>query len=299
MNTKILTIAGALGVALTMSASVAHAGYMQPGETMGVSLDSPLPEGIFFADLENYGKSDGSPTRLGVNIPVILWSTPFSFYNTRIEFLAALPFAHLDGGGLNQVGAITYAFGPILAHDFGNGLTGGVSAFVRTPDPSQNIAAISLRRATEGDFRESLQYTIPAGGFLGGITLIENGAITTGFGQSGLREGENDFFAGDFAIEKTFGKLTVGFTGFGNIDINNKAGAAFGGGRAHNIELGGLIGYDFGKFSLTAIVTRGILADGATPGVTTLVGRETRGWLRLVLPLYVAPTAPAPVVARY
>jgi hypothetical protein len=292
MKTKILAAAGA-AFALAMSASASFAGYVQPGETMGVSLNSPLPEGVFFADLEDYGGQSGTPVHVGVNIPVLIWSTPWSFYNTRLQFLLAVPFAHIDGGGLDRVGAATYAFGPQLTHDFGNGLTGGVSAFVRTPDPSQNIEAITGRRAVEADFRESLQYTTPANGPLGGLTFIENGAITTGFGTPGNIAGQNDMFWGDFTIEKTFNKLTIGFTGFGNIDINTIAGP-----RTRNVELGGLIGYDFGKFSLTGIVTHGIINGGVTPGVTAAPGHETRGWVRLIVPLYVAPTAPV-VTARY
>ncbi len=293
MKNKVLALASASVLALALSATASHAGYMQAGETMGVSLDSPLPEGVFFADLEDYGGQSGTPVKVGVNIPVLLWSTPWTFNNTRLEFLAAVPFAHIDGGGLNQVGAITYALGPILAHDFGNGLTGGISAFVRTPDPSANIAAISGRRAVEGDFRQSMQYTFATGTALGGVTFIENASVTTGFGQSAAIEGQNDQFAGDFAIEKTFDKFTIGFTGFGNYDINTNFLP-----RGRNVELGGLVGYDFGKVSLTAIVTHGVLAGGFTPGVTAAPGHETRGWLRLVVPLYVAPTA-APVVARY
>lgn len=300
MKTKILA-AGAAAFALTMSATASYAGFMIPGETMGVSLDSPLPEGVFFADLETYGRGDNQPQQnVGVNIPVIIWSTPFSFYNTRLEFLAAFPFAHFDTSapavGLNTTAFATWAFGPILAHDFGNGLTGGVSAFVRTPAAS--TALLGAYNTTEADFRQSMQYAIPGNGpfgFLGGLTFIENAAFTTGFGQQFASQ--NDMFAGDFALEKTFGKFTIGFTGFGNIDTNN---TALGGARTASVELGGLIGYDFGKFSLTGIVTRSVYVRGGNAGVSDTIagGYETRGWVRIVVPLYVAPTAPV-VTARY
>ena len=173
MKSKVLATIGAASLALSLSATVSHAGYMQPGETLGVSLLSPLPEGVFFADLEDYGRSPnlvpGQKVGLGVNIPVIIWSTPISFYNTRLEFLAAAPFAHLDGAGLDRFGAITYALGPLLAHDFGNGLTGGIGALVRTPDPSSNIQDLSGRTRPAVDIRESLQYKIPGNGPFGEI----------------------------------------------------------------------------------------------------------------------------------
>ena len=290
MKNKFLAKIGTAAFALALSATASFAGYFVPGETMGLSLDSPLPEGVFFADLEEYGRSDLQPNaNVGVNIPVLLWSTPFTFYNNRLEILAAFPFAHIDGLGLNRVGAVTYALGPIIAHDFGNGLTGGVSAFVRSPTPSQNIRVIDGRSRVEGDFRESLQYVAP--NLFGGLTFMENGGITTAF-NSDPTFAVNDFFAGDFTVEKTFGKFTIGFTGFGNTDIENRP---LSGGRFSQVELGGLIAYDFGRFSLTGIVTRSVLTT--TNGISG--PQETRGWLRLIVPLYVAPTAPAPVVARY
>ena len=304
-------IAATLGAALSLSATVAHAGYMQPGETMGVSLISPLPEGVFFADLEDYGRSPnlspGTNVGLGVNIPVLLWSTPISFYNTRLEVMAAVPFAHIDGGGLDRFGAITYALGPLLAHDFGNGLTGGVGALLRTPDPSANIQDASGRTRPGVDLRQSLQYKVPAGPFEG-ITLIQNASWTSclcaapqGITGDGLLVAtQNDMFSGDFTAEKTFGKVTIGFTGYGNIDTNNiarlTAAATNGNTRERNVAVGGLIGYDFGRFTLTGIVTHSLYRNAIVPAVSA--GEETRGWLRVIVPLYVAPTA-TPVVARY
>ena len=136
-QTKVLSTIGVAALGLAMSATASFAGYMQPGETMGLSLISPLPEGVFAADLESYGRSKptGSPTNLdvGVNIPVLIWSTPISFYNTRLEILAGFPFVHVDGSNLDRVGFASFALGPLLAHDFGGGLTGGLGALIRTP----------------------------------------------------------------------------------------------------------------------------------------------------------------------
>ena len=57
-----------------------------------------------------------------------------------------------------------------------------------------------------------------------------------------------------------------------------------------------LLGYDFGKVTVQAMVTREVAASGL--GGYGLPGRfDTRGWMRLIVPLYVAPAAP--VVAKY
>ena len=308
-KTSLVATLGAAALTLTMTATASYAGYMLPGETMGVSLISPLPEGVFAADLESYGRSPGlappSTVGVGVNIPVLIWSTPISFYNTRLEFIAAVPFVHVDGGGLDRFGAITYALGPLLAHDFGGGLTGGIGALARSPDPSGNIQDIGGRTQPGVDVRQSLQYAIPAGSPFAGITLIENAAYTTclcnnatSITSDGIPVAStNDLFAGDFTAEKTFGKFTIGFTGFGNINTNNISRTVGVNPRAAGVEVGGLIGYDFGRFTLTGIVTHSILKNNAIPGVE--VGEETRGWVRVIVPLYVAPAPMAPVVARY
>ena len=178
MKNKLLATLGSALLGLVVSASASFAGYLQPGETMGVSLASPLPEGVFFANLTDYGQSDtrganiGVPgASLGFDIPVIIWSTPFSFYNNRLEIIAAFPFVNIRGSAAQRLGAITYAVGPMLARDFGGGLTGGLVAIVRSPDPSQNFQALvpgagggptGGRRDVGADFRQSLQYVMPA-----------------------------------------------------------------------------------------------------------------------------------------
>ena len=279
-------------LAFGLTTSISHAGYFVPGETMGTSLDSPLPEGVFAVDLEEYGRSDvqnAATANVGVNIPVLIWSTPYTFYGNRLEILAAFPFAHLDGA-INRIGAVTYALGPILGHDFGGGLTGGVSAFIRSPSPSQNILAIDGRNRIEGDFRESLQYTTASG-----YTFIENLGITTAFNNSAASLLQNDFIAGDFTAEKTFDKLTIGFTGYGTTDLQNRLSIVGRLGRASQVELGGLVGYNFGRFLVRAIVVRSVLNE--ISGFT--LPPETRGFFVVTVPLYVAPTLAAPVIARY
>jgi hypothetical protein len=309
MKNKILATLGTAACALALSATASFAGYMQPGETMGVSLLSPLPEGVFFADLEDYGRSDnqGAGTlNAGVNIPLIIWSTPFSFYNTRVEFLGAIPFVHTDGVA-NQVGFVSQAYGVLLAHDFGGGLTGGFGAILRTPGASYNVGKLILgETTTEIDLRQSLQYTSTGPGLFQGVTFIENASFTTPLssnynGPTSLgTTAQNDEFSGDFTIEKTFGKFSFGVVGFGNLDTDNRnavLGALAPRNQGH-VALGGLLAYDFGRFSLTGIVTRDVYEANGLNGLG-LPGYETRGWVRVIIPLYVAPSPVAPVVARY
>jgi hypothetical protein len=307
MRLKNLATFGAAACALAMSASASFAGYMQPGETMGVSFVSPLPEGVFFADLEDYGRSDNQAgaVNAGVNIPLVIWSTPFSFYNTRVELVGAIPFVHTDGAA-NQIGFIDQGYGVLLAHDFGGGLTGGVGAIYRTPAGSTSVGKNILGETTsEIDLRQSLQYTSTGPGFFNGFTFIENAAYTTAFASNyngpTMTFGspvQNDEFSGDFTIEKTFDKFTIGFTGFGNVDTDNRNVALGAARNQGHVALGGLIAYDFGRFTATGIVTRDVYEANGLNGLD-LAGYETRGWIRIIVPLYVAPAPATPVVARY
>lgn len=305
MKNKLLAAAGA--AALMMGLTSAHAQIIsQPGESMGVALAAPLPEGVFFVDTESFGERDrGGGAGLNVNIPVVAWSTPFSFYNTRLEFLAAVPFTSTTGndpalaGTLNRTDVYSELFGPLLAHDFGNGFNVGLLAGVRPQDNFTNAG-----RGTATDIRASVSYvkngynatlTFAYSGNFGGKTTFINGAVA-GFNDNGYI---------DYTFTKKFGKLELGVVGFAATDFNqgHERNALGGNLVQRGVAVGGLVGYDFGKFTLQAMVTREVYGGPNYPVAEYNYGLpgtyETRGWLRLIVPLYVAPAAPAPVVARY
>ena len=300
MKNKILAAVGAAALAFTMSGTAQAQIVAQPCETCGVALGAPLPEGVFFVDLENYGKRDGQANRLGVNIPITAWSTPFSFYNTRLEVLAAIPvFTHIDGPALNRVDLYSQALIFVLAHDFGNGFNAAVLGGPRSQDNFTQAG-----RGILADIRGSISYvkdgfnaTVTAnyGGNLGGKTTAFNA-----FGQGIAGFDDNIFFDG--TITKKFGKFEIGVVGYYQTDLNGPLV------RQRSAAVGGLVGYDFGKFTLQAYATREIFVAqggfGLGQGVfgnTAASNRDydTRGYLRLIVPLYVAPAAPTPVVARY
>lgn len=307
MKTRLLAGFATACLATSCVAGAAQAQILaQPGETMGVALGSPLPEGIFFVDLESYGKRDGQNNRLGVNIPIVAWSTPFSFYDTRLEILYAAPFTHIDGqgaGAVNRVDAYSQGLLFILAHDFGHGIGGSIIAGPRTPDNfTQN------GRGVLGDFRAAINYVGP----LGGLTKVKAAATFHYQGNFGGSNGFNGVFGYqgfrdnifvDYTLTNTFGKLEFGLVGTAYTDIggpNYTSTPA----RGSGVAVGGLIGYDFGKVTAQAMVTREVYVRNGGYGLGLgLAGNnrdyETRGWLRLIVPLYVAPVAPVPVVAKY
>ena len=264
----------------------------EPGETCGVALGKALPEGVTFLDLEAYGQRDGQPNRLGVNIPTVAWSTPYSFYNTRLEVLAIVPvFTHVDGPTMNRVDyyASSLIFGG--AHDFGNGFHAGVFVGPRSGDNNFN-----LNRGAAADIRGSLVYekygfqaiaTFIYSGDFGGLNAPDNGLGT-------IHYNDNAFI--DYTLLKKFGKFEIGVVGSAVEDITGPV----------PIKPGSLsVGYDFGSFKLQGYVTREVAiraagwglgptyAEGGTNG-----GRETRGYFRVEIPIYKAPMAPSAISAR-
>ena len=265
----------AFGVLATMSSSYAGT-VQQPGETMGLAVGAPLPEGIFAVDLENYGKRDGAASRLGVNIPLIVWATPFMFMDSRVQVLYAAPFIHQDGA-VNRTDFYSQLFGVQLAHDFGNGFGASILVGVRTPDTAFNPDY------TSADIRPAFSYT--ANGYNLSATFAYGGQ----FGRSTRKA---DAVSVDMTATKKFDKVELGFVGYAQTDIANSFGPLGNGGlRDGAVAVGGLVGYEFGRFTVQGMVTREVAKRYAT--------KDTRGWLRVIVPLYVAPKAVAPVVARY
>ncbi|WP_158809458.1 transporter [Beijerinckia sp. L45] len=304
MNKKLIATVGAAAFALTMSASVSHATMIaQPGETMGVALGAPLPEGVFAVDLEDYGRRDsaGGPGNfrdLGVNVPLIAWSTPWTLMDSRIEVLYAAPFTHLDSssaGGLNRLDYYSQLLAVNIAHDFGNGFFAGLLLGIRSPDSFLHVDYVAA------DIRPSFGYT--ANGYNFVATFYYNGAFGSKTGNTGLDNGRSDAVAVDLTATKKFDKLELGFVGNASTDVNDRSDNLYANGvniREGHVALGGLIGYDFGRFTVQGMVTRDVAARGkaiALNGSTS--EKETRGWLRIIVPLWVAPKAAPAVVARY
>ncbi len=327
MKTKIMATFGAAALAVSMSATASKAflGF-EPCETCGVALEAPLPEGVFAADNESYGRRDIKPNinnpqsgggaatpptgaNIGINIPAVIWSTPITFYNTRLELFYAAPFLHTDGpqqnAGANRVDIFQQAFGPILAHDFGKGFSAGLLLLIRpASEHFFNYSYADLRvgaayTANGFDINGALGYTGTFGSkdgsaVFGGPLLLANGTLLRGNAEA---------LDLDVTATKKFGKFEAGFIGYAQSDIQNalsnatvvatNRGAVVTGYRKMaSAGVGGLIGYDFGRFNIQGYAYRDVAERNKG-------SKETRGFIRIVLPLYVAPAAPAPVIARY
>ena len=270
MNRLLLATAALLSMGLGARA----ASVLQPGGTLGVAAGVPLPEGVFFNNISSYGNRDNTVAKTEVNLTAIVWSTPFTFYRTRLEVLYLAPTVATTNTAADRFFVNPQLFGAYLAHDFGGGFGGSYFAGVRAAESGS-----PLFKQSSFEQRGALSYT--GNGFNITVDAI-NGLYTS-------RTIYADWVNVDITATKKFDKFEIGGVAFGSSDLNSPTGYTYK--RVGQIAAGGLVGYSFGKVALEAIVTRDVTTHNYT-------GKETRGWLRVIVPLYVAPVAPAPVPIR-
>src|ERR1700710_2363108 len=129
--------AGTVALTLGMTSTIAQAQTTTvPGEQVGLAVGAPLPEGIYAINTFTFRRTDGrNDPDTAVNIPVLVWSTPFVPFGGRVELLVAPPtvfaFTRAPAGVRNKdisinvgtfVGGI-WAFD--LGSNFGVSLLGG------------------------------------------------------------------------------------------------------------------------------------------------------------------------------
>jgi hypothetical protein len=114
--------AAASALSMLMGIPMALAG--QPGETVGIAVGAPLPEGLYFTNTADWGCRDTTPTScLGITIPIVNWSTPWTFVGARVQFFSVTPVIET---GVSNTSYQASVFNPPLfgqlAWDLGNGL---------------------------------------------------------------------------------------------------------------------------------------------------------------------------------
>ena len=77
MNSKFAKLVAAGVLSLCTAASALAGSVTQPGETVGLAVGAPLPQGLYFVNTGDWGRrSDPADVSVGVDIPVLAWSTP-------------------------------------------------------------------------------------------------------------------------------------------------------------------------------------------------------------------------------
>jgi hypothetical protein len=286
MQGRLMTAAAAGVLSMCTGVATALAGSVtQPGETVGIPTGAPLPQGLYFTDTLDWGCRTTNPTTcLGITIPIVTWSTPWTFLGARVQVFTVTPFIEL--GTHNDYNASLYnpaLFGQ-LAWDLGNGF-GFSYAFGSYAGISEPVAWSS----TSLNQRFALSYT--ANGWnltanvIYGIQLdnVTNQAqISPCPAPFGLNGCNPDFINVDLTATKKFGKWEFGAIAYGNSDLTTPVPGYQ---RQSRFDAGGLVGYDFGPIKLQAYASTDLVEHNYG-------GRGTRGWFRMSIPVWTPPAAP-------
>jgi Putative MetA-pathway of phenol degradation len=150
-----LATAGTLLISAGISSALAGS-VTQPGETVGIAAGAPLSPGLYFANTADWGCRNATPAScLGITIPIVTWSTPWTVLGARVQFFSVTPLIET---GVQNTSYNASVFNPALlgqlAWDLGNGF--GVSyAFGAYSDVDQSVAFSS----TTLNQRFALSYT--------------------------------------------------------------------------------------------------------------------------------------------
>jgi Putative MetA-pathway of phenol degradation len=270
----------------------AYAGSVtQPGETVGIAVGAPLPEGLYFTNTADWGCRNTTPTScLGITIPIVSWSTPWTLLGARVQFFTVTPVIET---GVSHTSYQASFFNPALfgqlAWDLGNGF-GFSYALGAYFDVDQAVAfssnSLNQRFAlsyTGGGWNltANVIYGIQLDGFAGRAQISP---CPTPFAFNGCNP---DFINVDLTATRKFGKWEFGGVAYGSTDLTSPIASYL---KQSQFAVGGLFGYDFGPLTLQVYATTEVYERNYG-------GRDTRGWFRLIVPLW-KPAAPPPLITK-
>ena len=269
--TTFARMAAAGVLSLAALTSVAHAGSVtQPGETIGLAAGAPLPEGVYFVNTADWGCRNTSPdsTCVGVDIPVLAWATPLHIFGGRLQLLTAVPVVDVGANGSDYTaGFYNPFFAAQLAWDLGNGFGFSYMAgFYLGVNTGVAFDSTSFNQ------RFALSYTAD------GWNLTANAIWGIQF-DGDTSTVNPDFLNVDLTATKKIGKFEIGPVAYYSTDLNTPVPFYQ---KQSQFAVGGLIGYDFGPVILQAYLTTDVYEENYG-------GYDTRGWARIIVPLWNPP----------
>jgi Putative MetA-pathway of phenol degradation len=294
MQSRLMRVAAAGALSICMGTSTAIAASVtQPGELVGLPSGAPLPPGLYFANTADWGCRNSSPTScLGITIPVVTWSTPWTFLGGRVQFFSVTPVIET---GVQNTSYNASVYNPALlgqlAWDLGNGF-GFSYALGAYFDINQPVAWSS----TSLNQRFALSYTANDWNLTANVVYgIQFDSVTNRsqispcpapFSLSGCNP---DFINVDLTATRKFDKWEFGGVAYGSTDLTRPIAGYQ---KQSQFAVGGLMGYDFGAIKLQAYATTEVYEQNYG-------GRDTRGWLRMIVPIWTPEAAPAtPLITK-
>jgi len=305
MSSKWTKLAAAGALSLCTAVQALAGSVTQPGETVGLNVGAPLPQGWYVINTVDWGCRNTNPqhTCTGLTIPVVAWSTPWTIFGGRVQLLAAWPAVEvgvqrtstpvgtLQGDYFN--GMYNPAVFGQLAWDLGYGwgfsyLLGAYFDYhspVAFSDTSLNQRFALSYTANDWAATANVIWGIHTESVTDRAQLSPCPASVSVVSPTGLGCNPN-FINIDLTVGHSFGKWQVAWVGFGSSDLNSPV---LGYQKQSQFATGGLLGYDFGPVVLQGYLTTDVYEKNYG-------GRDIRGWARVILPLNVAgaPFGPSP-----
>ena len=282
-----MRVAAACALSVCMASSTAFGGSVtQPGETVGIPTGAPLPQGLYFTNTADWGCRNTSPTRcLGITIPIVTWSTPWTFLGARVQVFTVTPVIEI---GVSNTSYNASVYNPALfgqlAWDLGNGF-GFSYAFGSYAGIGQSVAWSS----TSLNQRFALSYTANDWNLTANViygtqldSVTNRPQVSRCPAPFGLNSCNPDFINVDLTATKKLGKWEFGAVAFGNTDLTSPVPNYQ---RQSQFAAGGLVGYDFGPIKLQAYATTDVAEHNYG-------GLAARGWFRMIIPLWTPEAAP-------
>jgi hypothetical protein len=208
-----------------------------------------------------------------------------------VQFFSVTPLIEI---GVNNTSFRASVFNPALfgqlAWDLGNGF-GFSYAFGAYFDVDQSVAfgSASLNQ------RFALSYTANDWKLTANVVHgIQFDSVTNRpqispcpppFGFQGCNP---DFLNVDLTATRKFGKWEFGAVAFGNTDVTRPIASYQ---KQSQFAAGGLVGYDFGPLTLQVYATTDVVERNYG-------GRATRGWLRMIIPLWTPDLPQKPLFTK-
>jgi len=276
MMVKAIVAVAALGA---VSGAAFAGSVTERGETSGLALGAPLPEGIYFIDTASYISRPNISSTQGlnalINIPVVAWSSPWKVLGGRFEAYGALPQAAVGIRGTNGDVWRRAMYNPAglagFAWDLGNGFY--FSNFIGGYAPIKTEVGKLGLGGNFWTFNERAALTYLANGNHFTVHAIYG---SSGNDLSTHKDVQPDYLNVDVTATKNFGKWDLGLAAFGSADLSSPhAGYQ----KQSQIALGPLVGYSFPGITIQTYVTKDVQHKNYGDGDTT-------GWLRVIVPLY-------------
>ena len=283
MNRKLIKRAVACVLSVGSAASALAGSVTSPGQTIGSAAGTPAPPGFYFADTADWGCRNTSPqhTCVGINVPILFWSTPWTILGGRLEWTLA-PVTGVEVG-IDKIANSSGLFNPFtsaqLAWDLGNDW--GVSYLLGVYFGANGPIAYSSSSLNQ---RVALSYT--GGGWNLTANVIWGSQfehvtsrpqispcpVSIAFPSNGCNP---DFINVDLTATKRFGRLELGPVGFFSSDLNAPAPGYQ---KQSQFAIGGLIGYWLDQVILQVSVTSDVYERNYR-------GKDVRGWATIIIPI--------------